>query len=69
LGNVRIGVVKRTARKLLSMYPNLFTPDFQHNKQVVTKLCLVYSRKLRNQIAGYITHLVKLRQKQEYVSA
>lgn len=65
MGKVRISVVKRTARKLLALYPNVFTPEFQHNKELVTKFVTVKSKKLRNQIAGYITHLIKLKQRQE----
>ncbi len=60
MGKVRTSIVKRTARKLLSMYPDLFTDDFEHNKQMVKKLIETPSKKLRNQIAGYITHLVKI---------
>jgi small subunit ribosomal protein S17e len=60
MGKVRIGLVKRTARKLLEMYPDLFTEDFEHNKKVVSQLVEVESKKLRNQIAGYVTRLVKL---------
>lgn len=64
MGKVRTGLIKRTARKLLTLYPNSFTLDFQHNKELVLKLCAIQSKKLRNQIAGYITHLVKLRTRQ-----
>lgn len=63
MGKVRIGLVKRTARKLMSLYPNLFTIDFQQNKELVSKLTKISSKKLRNQIAGYITHLVKIQLK------
>lgn len=65
LGKVRISLVKRTAKELLEKYPDLFTRDFEHNKQVVKKLLDVSSKKLRNQIAGYITHLVKIRERQQ----
>ncbi|ADM26964.1 30S ribosomal protein S17e [Ignisphaera aggregans DSM 17230] len=61
MGKVRIGIVKRTARKLLSTYPDLFNEDFQHNKEVVRKLVNTPSKKLLNQIAGYITHLVSIK--------
>ena len=60
MGKVRIGLVKRTARKLLETYPDLFTEDFEHNKRVVSQLVEVESKKLRNQIAGYVTRLVRL---------
>lgn len=68
MGKVRIGIVKRISRKLLSLYPNLFTTDFQHNKEVVSKLITTKSKKLRNQIAGYIVHLIKIQSKQQAVS-
>jgi len=64
MGKVRTSLIKRTARKLVTMYPNLFTADFEHNKQAVAKLCIAYSKKLRNQIAGYITHIIKMVQNQ-----
>lgn len=65
MGKVRISIIKRTARELLQKYPDLFTRDFEHNKQVVKKLLDVDSKKLRNKIAGYITHLVKIRERQQ----
>lgn len=64
MGKVRIRLVKRTAKKLLELYPNLFTTDFEHNKQIVNVLVKTPSKKLRNQIAGYITHLVKIRMRE-----
>ncbi|ALL00105.1 30S ribosomal protein S17e [Pyrodictium delaneyi] len=60
MGKVRIGIVKRTARKLITLYPDLFTEDFEHNKRVVSQLIETPSKKLRNQIAGYVTRLVRL---------
>ncbi|BAA81082.1 30S ribosomal protein S17e [Aeropyrum pernix K1] len=72
MGKVRIRLVKRTARKLLEKYPDLFTGDFEHNKRVVSQLIEYRSKKLRNQIAGYITHLVNMaskRKKAEEASA
>lgn len=65
LGKIRTKLVKRTARELLEKYPDLFTRDFEHNKRVVSKLIDTPSKKLRNQIAGYITHLVAIKLKRE----
>lgn len=65
MGKVRTTLVKRTARKLLDMYPELFTGDFEHNKKVVSQLIEYRSKKLRNQIAGYITHLVNAAKKRK----
>ncbi|MET1160243.1 MAG: 30S ribosomal protein S17e [Thermoprotei archaeon] len=65
MGKIRTKLVKRTARELLEKYPDLFTRDFEHNKRVVSKLIDTPSKKLRNQIAGYITHLVAIKLKRE----
>ncbi len=63
VGKVRISLVKRTARKLLELYPNEVSDDFEKNKELVKKYVYVKSKKLRNQIAGYLTHLVKIRKR------
>ncbi len=61
MGKVRIALVKRTARKLLELYPHEVSTDFEKNKELVNKYVYLKSKKLRNQIAGYLTHLAKLR--------
>ncbi len=68
MGNVRIRLVKRTARELLSRYPNLFTEDYEHNKQALLKVADIPSKTLRNQVAGYITRLVKRQKRLEQLS-
>jgi small subunit ribosomal protein S17e len=68
MGKVRTKLIKRVARSLLEKYPNLFTRNFQHNKLVVSKLATIPSKKLRNQIAGYITHLMSISQRAKEVS-
>jgi|UniRef100_A0A7J2U3C7 small subunit ribosomal protein S17e len=65
MGKVRISLVKRTARRLLQLYSNEFTENFQHNKEKVKNYVKTQSKKLRNQIAGYITHLVKIEEKRK----
>ncbi len=65
MGKVRTKMIKRTARELLEKYPDVFTNDFEHNKKVVSQLVITRSKHVRNQIAGYITHLVNIRLKRE----
>ena len=60
MGKVRPTLVKRISRDLLQKYPDLFTGDFQKNKEILKTLLDVKSKKLRNQIAVYITHLKKI---------
>ena len=60
LGKVRTERVKRVAKELIDRFPQRFSEDFDFNKKAVEALTDVSSRKLRNRIAGYITHLKKL---------
>ncbi|RLE66279.1 MAG: 30S ribosomal protein S17e [Thermoprotei archaeon] len=60
MGKVRPLYIKRAARKLLSLYPDKFTDNFEHNKQMVAELTDIRSKTLRNRVAGYITRLVKI---------
>lgn len=69
MGKVRNALVKRTARRLLELYPDVFSGDFEHNKRVVSQLVEFHSKKLRNQIAGYITHLINSTRKRKAKAA
>jgi small subunit ribosomal protein S17e len=55
MGNIRPTYIKRVAIELVRRYPEQFTGDFQHNKQMVSKLTDVRSISMRNKIAGYVT--------------
>ncbi|MEB3825514.1 MAG: 30S ribosomal protein S17e [Desulfurococcales archaeon] len=65
MGKVRPTVVKRTARKLLSKYGDIFTDSFEENKVIIEQLIEYKSKRVRNRIAGYITHLVKVMKKKQ----
>ncbi|MDH7564131.1 MAG: 30S ribosomal protein S17e [Candidatus Bathyarchaeota archaeon] len=56
MGSVRTEQVKRTAKELLRRFPQEFSTDFEANKQTVNSLLEGVTPKVRNQIAGYITH-------------
>ncbi len=43
---------------LLEKYGNLFTTDFEKNKEVLSRVAIIRSKELRNEIAGYITRLM-----------
>jgi small subunit ribosomal protein S17e len=58
LGKVRPEKVKKMARDLTKRYPDKFTTDFENNKKALNSMAKIYSSKLRNLIAGYITRLV-----------
>ena len=56
---MKIEKVKKVARTMIEMYPDKFTSDFEKNKEVLRELFEISSKGLRNQIAGYIAHLLK----------
>jgi small subunit ribosomal protein S17e len=57
LGKVRTEPVKRAAKELIRRYPNHFSARFEDNKRAVDALIHGATTRVRNQIAGYITHV------------
>lgn len=60
MGKIRTKLIKRTARDFASTSAAQFSLDFQKNKQVLAEKRTASTKKLRNQIAGYLTR--KMRQ-------
>jgi len=63
MGRIKTQLVKRTAMKLLAKHPDKFKKDFEENKKLVEETADIKSIKLRNVIAGYLTRLVKTKQR------
>ena len=40
---------------ILEKHPDLFTTDFEKNKELLTEVAIIRAKALRNEIAGYIT--------------
>lgn len=59
MGRIKSKLVKRTGHALLKE-ENKFSDNFEENKKLLTGL--TPSKKIRNQIAGYITRLKKQKQ-------
>ena len=57
IGKIRTETVKRLANKIQGKYPTKFTTDFEKNKLLLNVIAIIPSKRLRNQIAGYITRL------------
>jgi small subunit ribosomal protein S17e len=57
--------VKKVARELVKRYPEQFSLDFEGNKKFLGTVAIIYSSKLRNRIAGYITRLVAISKARE----
>ena len=62
MGRVKSQSIKRTTRKLLEEYPNLFTTDFEKNKKVLEKI-LDTDKRTRNSIAGYMARVLEKKPK------
>ena len=58
MGKVRPEHIKRIANDLVDRFPDMFSGDFESYKQAVSTLTEGASLKVRNRIAGYITHIL-----------
>ena len=63
MGRVRTKTVKKAARLIVEKYYPKLTLDFHVNKRVTAEVGEIPSKRLRNKIAGYTTHLMKRIQK------
>jgi len=63
MGRVRTKTVKRAARAIIEKYYSKMTQDFQSNKRLCDEIAVIQTKRLRNKIAGYATHLMKRIQK------
>ena len=55
MGNIRPSFIKSRALRLVEMYPDQFTDDFDTNKHLVAEFSDVDNKRMGNWIAGYIT--------------
>jgi len=59
MGRVRTKTVKKAARVIVEKYYAKLTLDFQMNKKIAEEVATIPSKRLRNKIAGFTTHLMK----------
>ncbi|KAJ2726821.1 40S ribosomal protein S17.e.B [Coemansia sp. Benny D115] len=62
-GRVRTKTVKKASRVLIEKYYPVLTLDFHTNKRLCDDVAIIASKRLRNKIAGFTTHLMKRIQK------
>lgn len=59
MGKIRTKTVKRASRVIVEKYFNKLGKDFYTNKRVVMDATVMASKKLRNKVSGYTTHIMK----------
>ncbi|XP_041041204.1 40S ribosomal protein S17-like [Carcharodon carcharias] len=59
MGHVRTKMVKKAALVIIKKYYARLGNDFHTNNRVCEEIAITTSKKLRNKIAGYVTHLMK----------
>merc|ERR1712003_114999 len=59
MGRVRTKTVKKAARVIVEKYYAKLTLDFQVNKKIAEEVATIPSKRLRNKIAGFTTHLME----------
>eukprot|EP01035_Chromulina_nebulosa_P017083 gene17083-22596_t len=63
LFGVRTKTVKKSAKVIIEKYYSRLTLDFHTNKRIAQEVAIVPSKRMRNKIAGFVTHLMKRIQK------
>lgn len=64
MGRVRTRTVKRSARVIVEKYYAKLTLDFQINKKIAEEVAVIPTKRMRNKIAGFATHLMKRRRRE-----
>merc|ERR1711953_574145 len=63
MGRVRTKTVKKASRRIIEKYYTRLTLDYYTNSRIVSDIAVIPTKRLRNQIAGFITHTMKRIQK------
>jgi len=65
MGKVRTILIKKVSKELINKYPDVFTTDFEKNKELLDKYLEVDSKHLRNRISGYVVNLMNIRSREQ----
>ena len=59
MGRVRTKTVKKASRVIVEKYYSRLTLDFDTNKRIAEDVAIIPSKRMRNKIAGFTTHLMR----------
>ncbi|MBS3177051.1 30S ribosomal protein S17e [Candidatus Woesearchaeota archaeon] len=59
MGRIKTQQVKRITTTIFKRYGEKVTPDFGKNKQLLAQIATIYSKKIRNMIAGYLSRMAR----------
>jgi small subunit ribosomal protein S17e len=59
MGRIRTKTTKRASRLVIERFYGQLSFDFQDNKRVCDEVATIPSKRMRNKIAGYVTHLMR----------
>ncbi|KAL0592905.1 40S ribosomal protein S17 [Plecturocebus cupreus] len=59
MGSIRTQIMKKATHVFIEKYYTCPGNDLHMNKHVCKKIATILSKKLRNKLAGYVTHLMK----------
>lgn len=63
MGRIKTKQIKRITNQLVKEYFDKFTENFEKNKKIVEQYTDSSSKKLRNIITGYVTRLVRSKER------
>lgn len=63
MGRVRTKTIKRSSKAIIEKYYGKLTTDFHTNKRIIDDVAIIQSKRLRNKIAGFTSHMMQRIQK------
>jgi small subunit ribosomal protein S17e len=61
MGRIKTKMIKRLTRQLLREHGTQFSQDYAENKNVLSRVAIIKSKKIRNILAGSVARQVKLK--------
>ena len=59
MGRIKTMFIKQITKMVFEKHKDKFTTDFKKNREILEQLIEIRSKKIKNQVAGYITRLMQ----------